>query len=134
MAVSGVCPSSGRRRRRHLLLTLTEDFQPIGEEKQLTFDNQLVVSPVWTLDGREIIFSSGQYLNPSLFRIAVSGSAKPQRLAGFGEDGSGLAISHRARRLVYTRELIDANIWRLEVPGPRGKISSPKQLISLDSR
>jgi Tol biopolymer transport system component len=112
------------------LLTLSEDFQPIGEPKRLTFENQLVVSPVWTLDGREIIFSSGQYLNPSLFRIAVSGSVKPQRLAGVGEDGAVLAISHHARRLVYTRELIDGNIWRLEVPGPRGKISSPMKLIS----
>jgi Tol biopolymer transport system component len=49
---------------------------------------------------------------------------------GVGEDGSGLAISHLARRLVYTRDLIDSNIWRLEVPGPHGKISSPMKLIS----
>ena len=41
------------------LLTLSEDFQPIGEPKRLTFDSPFTFSPVWTLDGREIIFSSG---------------------------------------------------------------------------
>ncbi|PYV82339.1 MAG: hypothetical protein DMG05_28310, partial [Acidobacteria bacterium] len=39
-------------------------------------------------------------------------------------------ISRGTQRLVYTRELIDVNIWRLELPGPHGKISAPMQLIS----
>ena len=112
------------------LLTLSEDFQPIGEPKRLTFENRLVFRPVWTLAGHEIVFSSGPYLNPNLFRIAASGSGKPQRLAGVGEDGSEATISLRTQRLVYTRELIDVNIWRLEVPNPQGKISSPVKLIS----
>src|SRR2546422_5358358 len=102
----------------------------MGEPKRLTFENRLTFRPVWTLDGREIIFSSGPYLGPNLFRIAASGSGKPQRLAGVGEDGAEAAISRGTQRLVYTRELIDVNIWRLELPGPHGKISAPMQLIS----
>jgi Tol biopolymer transport system component len=51
-------------------------------------------------------------------------------LAGVGEDGSEAAISRRTYRLVYTREIIDANVWRLEVPGAHGKMSSPEKLIS----
>jgi Tol biopolymer transport system component len=112
------------------LLTLSEDFRPVGEPKRLTFENRVTFRPVWTLDGGEIIFSSGPYLSPSLFRIAASGSGKPKRLASVGEDGSEAVISHPAHRLVYTRELIDANVWRLEVPGPHGKMSSPEKLIS----
>ena len=112
------------------LLALSEDFQPTGEPKRLTFDSAVTFRPVWTLDGQEIIFSSGPYLSPSLFRIATSGSGKPQRLAGVGEDGSEAAISQRTQRLVYTREFIDVNIWRLEIPGPQGKISPPTKLIS----
>ncbi len=113
-----------------IYLTLSEDFQPIGEPKRLTFENQLTFRPVWTMAGNEIIFSSGQYRSPSLFRIAASGSGKPQRLAGVGEDGSEAVISRRTQRLVYTRELLDTNIWRLEVPGPQAKISLPMKLIS----
>jgi Tol biopolymer transport system component len=112
------------------LLTLSEDFQPIGEPKRLTFENRLTFSPVWALAGDEVIFSSGPYLDPSLFRITASGSSKPQRLAGVGEDGSDVAISRQTHRLVYTRELIDVNIWRREVPGRHEKMSLPTKLIS----
>jgi len=110
------------------LLALSEDFQPIGEPKRLTFENQPTFRPIWTSDGREIIFSSGSFLSPSVFRISVA-SGKPQPLAGVGEDGSEAAISHRTLRLVYTRELLDANIWRVEIPGPHEKRSSPEKLI-----
>ena len=112
------------------LLSLSENFQPIGEPKQLTFDSQVTLGPVWTAEGREIVFSYGSFLSPNLFRIAASGSGKRQRLAAVGEDGSEAAISHRTHRLVYTRELRDENIWRLEVSGSDGKISSPIKLIS----
>jgi len=112
------------------LLTLSEDFQPIGEPKRLTFDSQVTFRPVWTAEGREIIFSSGPLANPNLFRIAASGAGKPQRLAAVGEDGSEAAISHRTQRPVYTRQLRDNDIWRLEISGPHGKISAPTKLIS----
>jgi Tol biopolymer transport system component/DNA-binding winged helix-turn-helix (wHTH) protein len=116
------------------LLTLSEELQPIGEPKRLTFENRLTFRPVWTPAGREIIFSSGRFLDPNLFRIAASGSSKPQRLAGVGENGYEAAISHRMQRLVYTRVSIDVNIWRLEVPGPDGKISQPMKLTSTSTR
>jgi eukaryotic-like serine/threonine-protein kinase len=43
------------------LLALSKDLKATGEAKRLTFDNRETSSPVWTLDGREIIFSSGVY-------------------------------------------------------------------------
>ena len=112
------------------LLSLSEDFQPIGEPRRLTFANQVTFRPVWTRAGNEIIFSSGQFRGPSLFRIAASGSGKPQRLAGVGEDASEAVISHHMQRLIYTREFIDVNVCQLEVSGTRGKASSPTKLIS----
>jgi len=112
------------------LLPLSENLQPIGEPKRLTFDSQMTFRPVWTAEGREIVFSSGPVLSPHLFRIAASLSGKRQRLAAVGEDGSEPAISHRRQRLVYTRELRDENIWRVEVSGPDGTISAPIKLIS----
>ncbi len=111
------------------LLALSEDFQPIGEPKRLTFENQLTVTPVWTPDGREVVFSSGTWANLSLFRIAASGSGKPERLGAFGEDGVEPAISRHGHRLAYTRGLFDINIWRVEVPGAHGKVGSPMKLI-----
>jgi Tol biopolymer transport system component len=112
------------------VLALSEDFQPVGDPKRLTFENRIALSPAWTLDGQEIIFSSGPYGNPNLFWIAVSGSGKPNRLGGFGEDGSDVATSRRAQRLAYSRALKDVNIWRLEVPGPHKEMSPSTMLIS----
>jgi len=108
------------------LLPLSKDFHPAGEPRRLTFENRLVFRPAWTLDGQQIIFSSGPFLSPNLFRVATSGSGKPQRLATIGEDGSEVAISHRTQRLVYTREWNDQNIWRLEIPdsSQRKKVSA----------
>jgi Tol biopolymer transport system component/DNA-binding winged helix-turn-helix (wHTH) protein len=116
------------------LLTLSEDLEPIGEPRRLTFGNQLTFKPVWTSDGQQIILSSGPYHSPNLFRIAASGSGKPQRLATVGEDGFAAAISHRTQRLVYARQLIDRNIRSLEVPGPDGKINPPMKVASSSTR
>src|SRR5439155_22722459 len=111
-------------------LALSEDFQPIGKPKRLSFENRVTDKPVWTSDSRELVFSSGTILSPNLFRIAVNGSGKPQRLAGVGEDGSEAAISPRAQRMVYRRYLLDTNIWRHDVPDRNGKTSPPRQLVS----
>jgi Tol biopolymer transport system component len=60
------------------LLPLSKDFHAASEPRRLTFENRFVCRPAWTLDGQQIIFSSGQFLSPNLFRVATSGSGKPQ--------------------------------------------------------
>ncbi len=117
-------------RRDLYLLPLSADFVPAGEPKRLTFDNQMATDPVWTADGREIIFSSRQYGGRGLWRIAVSGSGKPQRLTAVGEEGDLPAISRQGSRLVYTRQMQDVNVWQVEVAGEHAKPSPPFKLIS----
>jgi Tol biopolymer transport system component len=121
------------------LIALSEDLKPRGEPKRLTFENRWSTSPVWAPDGREIIFSSGEYLSGrSLWRIEASGLSepfgKPERLASVGEGSYALAISRQGGRLAYSWELTDMNIWRREVPGPHGTLdgrtSLPRNFIS----
>jgi eukaryotic-like serine/threonine-protein kinase len=113
------------------LLTLSSDLKPVGEPKRLAFANRDNSGPVWTPDGREIIFSSpASGGRDSLWRIAASGAGKPQQLAGFGEDGSHPAISGHGGRLAYTRHLEDVNIWRVNVPNTQGMAASPTSFIS----
>jgi len=112
------------------LLALSDGFKALGEPKRLTSDNRDTSSPSWTPDGREIIFSSGSVSRPNLWRVAASGSGKPQRLASVGEGGSYPAISRLGHRLAYTRELADPNIWRVGVAGPQGKTTPPMSFIS----
>ena len=81
------------------LLTLSEDFQPIGEPKRLTFENRMTFRPVWTLAGHEIIFSSGQYLTQT-----YSGS-RPPALAS----RSGWLLSEKMA--LIRQSLPTRNVW-----------------------
>jgi serine/threonine protein kinase len=103
------------------LLALSESLEPVGE-RRLTFDNQMASSPVWTVDGRDIIFASAQDSGgASLRRIAPIGSGNPVPLPSFGQNGAYPAISRQGHRLSYSQLTSDSNIWRLEVSDPTGK-------------
>jgi serine/threonine protein kinase/Tol biopolymer transport system component len=111
------------------LVDLSEDLRPLGEPKRLTFLNQRVASPVWTPDGREIVFSSGGHLSQRrLWRIAAAGG--PARPEPVGEDSTTLAVSRNSRRLAYAREFWDSDIWRIDLRGPGEPAGPPVNLIS----
>ncbi|MDA2928943.1 DUF5050 domain-containing protein, partial [Acidobacteria bacterium AH-259-O06] len=115
------------------LLELSEEYEPIGEPRQLTYESGLSRFPVWIQDGREIIFSLGSFTNPSLYRISVSGSARPRRLSFGGENGWHPAISQQGHGLAYAQSTYDTNIWRAAVPrpsiSPSADTSEPEKLI-----
>jgi eukaryotic-like serine/threonine-protein kinase len=116
--------------RDFYMLALSNDLKPMGEPKRVTFDNREGSSPVWTADGREIIFCSGLPGGSGLSRMAVSGADKPQRLGSFGENGSQPAISRQGGRLAYAQGLEDTNIWRIDMSGVRGRNPPPVAFIS----
>jgi len=114
------------------LLELSGDLQPKGEPKQITFENQAHDSPVWTPDGRELLFISGEWASSSLWRMAVfNGRAgEQQRLAFAGQSVAFPAISRQGQRLVYSRFLGSNNdIWRVETSVNSGKAVRPVKLI-----
>ena len=113
------------------LLALSSDVAPKGEPKQITFKRQVSKSPVWTANGREIIFSSGPYIAPGesdLWRVPVSGGA-PQSLFTSAR-GLTPALSRQGDRFAYSRVFSDLNIWRLPVPSPNKKAGGPVSLIA----
>ena len=122
------------------LLALSENLTAKQEPKQLTFKNEWSKGPVWTANGREIIFSSGvgSYegsgwlpgARPELWRMPVPGSGAPAQPHVTAIQGATPAISRQGNRLAYTRSLTDINIWRLEVPGSNRRASEPVNLIS----
>jgi Tol biopolymer transport system component len=120
-------------------LAVSGDLAPLGEPNRLTFKERFSTSPVWTPDGRKILFSSGDVTGDrELWGLGISkgaASGGPQRLAPL-EGGYSIAISHRAQgpqRIVYAREPSDFNIWKVEVSHRgRGIVldSNPRALIS----
>ena len=122
------------------LLALSENLTAKQEPKQLTFKNEWSKGPVWTANGREIIFYSGvgSYegsgwlpgARPELWRMSVPGSGAPAQPHVTAIRGATPAISRQGNRLAYMRSLTDINIWRLEVPGSNPRASEPVNLIS----
>src|SRR5262245_47416762 len=76
-------------------------------------------------EGNEIVYTAGtsSSLERGLFRLPLSGTAKPVRLA-LAEDSFATAISRQGNRLAYELRQLDADIWRVEIPGVG---AAPKQ-------
>jgi eukaryotic-like serine/threonine-protein kinase len=107
------------------LLAFSDMLKPLGQPTQLVFGNRDVLSPTWSADGREIIFSDGGLL----WRVIPSSTgrtAEPQRL-NLGE-GTDPAISRRGRRLAYTHLFSHSSIGRIALSG--ANLSEPHNASS----
>ena len=80
--------SSGGNRRDVFVLAANS-----GEPKQLTFENS-GANPVWTQDGKEIVFSSDPGGLLSLWRISAKGGA-PRPITGIGPMAFRPSIAHK---------------------------------------
>ena len=100
------------------LLPLSEDYRPAGEPKQLTRASGSYLGPVWTLDGREIIFAFGVPTSTRLYRIPVTGSEPMRPLNLSHEAGAYPALSRLRGRLAFADMRIAGQIYRVELPGP----------------
>jgi len=116
-------------------LSLTQALQPQGEPERLTYENRLVQSPVWTRDGKEIVFSSGAWWGERNMRRVVvtersSQSGYRPRATSFGEDATTLAVSPSGGRLAYARLSQIVNIFRLELSPTGSTIGTPQRVTA----
>jgi serine/threonine protein kinase len=111
-------------------LPMGKDLAADVEPQRLTTAPLVAAHPAWTPDGKEILFSA----SGSLWRLLVprektDGGIPPSRLAFVGEDGLMPVISRTqssaSSRLVYVRNSVDYNIWRVQTSGPGVPSSSP---------
>lgn len=89
------------------------------EPKRITSDGADVMTPAWTPDSREFIFSSNRGGRRELWRVAASGG-KPVRLAGIGEDAMDVAVSRDGRTLIYNRGRYSGSLWKIPISGGKG--------------
>lgn len=71
-----------------------------GTPRRLTLDTARGGQPLWTPDGREIMFSSSRAGGLTLWKVAASGGAPEPVTTGAGEDNAP-DLSRDGRRLVY---------------------------------
>lgn len=112
------------------LIHLSKRLTPQDEPRQLTSERKWITSAAWTPSGRELIFSLGSQNIQELWRVSVSGSRTPRRLAFAGEQGGFPAISRSGNRLAYSRHTLQRDIWRVDLSSPRDKTEGRVNLIS----
>ena len=115
------------------VIELAENLSPRGEPAPLTKEPYGLPHPVWTPDGREIVFQHRSSRDKGLWRVLTSSPGEPERLP-FGGASSGAAVSRQGNRLVYASRIEDLNVWRLDLaaqgeegPSARKLIASTKQ-------
>ena len=110
-------------------LALDGGLPAAGGARRLTSQNSLVNGPMWTPDGRRIVFSSGSLMTGAerLFALDASATASaarlPPRITPFGERGAFASIARVApanrSRMVYSQSHADTGIWRIDLRGDR---------------
>ena len=90
---------------------------------RITFDDRLLEGPVWTQDGRSLIFSSGRLGAGRLWRVLAAGGT-PEALPDTGPGSTMATVPRRGDRLAFVASLEDTNMWEVSI-GPTGEATGP---------
>ena len=121
-------------RRDIYALELSNDLRPVGDPKRITFSKPYNTQPVWSADGRSIVFASFESPHQSsLWRMTLKTPLGPAAslLQLPLPDARWPAIS-RHGRLVYGRASFDYDIWRLELGGSGRRERLPSNSTRLE--
>jgi Tol biopolymer transport system component len=106
------------------------DGNQVGGLRQLTHRRTLMRSPVWTADGKDIVYAEGDYRsNVGIFRVRAAGG-EVERMPGIGDYVQTLAIARKGHRLAYSRTFRDYNIWRMPLSAAGSGAASVMKSVS----
>jgi Tol biopolymer transport system component/predicted Ser/Thr protein kinase len=114
------------------LLSLDTELRPTAAARQLRPAGSWNSAPVWTPDGKSLLFTgtSLDSFRSRLWRISASGDSPPAPVPQAGEGSLWSAVSPQGNRLVFSRLFADSNIWRIDVSGPGGRAGTPRQVVA----
>lgn len=106
-----------------------ERMERRGPPRRITFEGQNSSNPVWTPDGKEIIFSSLRGGERSLWQVSAANPGAPREVGG--EDALEPEIDRQGRRIVYERTIISDTLQILSLCSPEGSCISghPRRLM-----
>ena len=116
------------------VLEVPKENGPATEARALTRWNRLNRSPVWSGDGKEVFFvGDGLRFGRRIWRVPAFARSDPRRISEIGEGSTSITLSPRANRLVYSKEIEDRNVWRLDLPPVSGSESAePSSGLPID--
>jgi Tol biopolymer transport system component/DNA-binding winged helix-turn-helix (wHTH) protein len=110
------------------VLPLDANFWPSGEARRLTDNKRWSAHPVWARDGNSILHVFGDDASKGR-EIRIINVAHPQTPTHTIPLSDISEIAFR-RRLVYSRQIEDTNIWRAELPKRGGSPAVAGPFIS----
>ncbi len=91
-----------------------------GEPVQVTDNEYLNTSPVWTPDGKYLLYVSNQGGNRDVYQLPIGDSGTPSgppmRLTAGGLDAHTIHLSTDGKSLAYSVFTKHANIWSVPIP------------------
>jgi Tol biopolymer transport system component/DNA-binding winged helix-turn-helix (wHTH) protein len=108
-------------------LPLHSGIVPAGDPVALT-PTLSAGKAAWLPNSREVLFGS----RGALWRLDAYDGSAPARLPFVGQDGVSPSVSRTSdgrQRLVYVRNFVDGNLWRVDV-GPPGTEARPVPAIA----
>ena len=111
------------------VVPVNQNLEPTKTPRRLNTPFGLNRQPIWSTDGKDVIFANGGTVNTHLWRIAVDGGTPAQDLSMIGSVAYQPAIAPRGERLAYVHDFNNANIWSIPVT-PNGKAGPPVSTIA----
>jgi Tol biopolymer transport system component/DNA-binding winged helix-turn-helix (wHTH) protein len=109
------------------VLELPRDEGARVEARQLTNWNRWCGNPVWSADGKEILFIRSEAGTGSrIWRVAPFRDAQARLVESVGEGSTSITFSAQSNRLVYSKGSEDQNIWRMSLD-PMSSGRTPNQ-------
>jgi serine/threonine protein kinase len=102
-----------------------------GDARRLTFDVAAGRSPIWTPDGRFVVFSSQRSGSMTIWKVAAAGGTPEPVLLGAGED-SDPELSRDGQKLLYahTRVGFALTILNLSTNKSRELVEHQDQIVA----
>jgi serine/threonine protein kinase/Tol biopolymer transport system component len=103
---------------------------------QVTDSESMNMSPVWTPDGKQLLFISDRGGARDIYAVLLTSSgqpkAQPARLTT-GLDAHTISLSQDGKKLIYSVFDLSSNIWSIDIP-ERGalSVSQAKQITKGD--
>ena len=123
---------SGLWARDIYVTPLSGDMLFSGKLERITFDNKAIAGIAWTGDRKSLVFASPRNGRPELWKIAAERGSHPVRLNLTDDEVTDIAISRDGKRLVYSRQIQDQNIWRASLNGQH--LTAPSSFIASTRR
>ena len=104
-----------------------------GNPQQVTHDGKVVGNPMWSSDGKHIIFNSGRSGLSRVWRTAAAGGGAMELETVYPATGT---LSRDGRRLAYVEPSFfwqgGVEISRMELSGAGGQVISHNRIITSD--